>query len=147
MALAGRMRADFPGLSTAQLFSVAADIESYPAFIPWCRSARIVERGEDVWRVENHFGAGPVDVSFTTLARPSGPDLLEITSTDGPFRDFRLTWRFSDLEGGGGARAEASYRLSLKSPLLQGLAALSMGEVERRVEHNFRARAKAVYMA
>ncbi|MBF0325142.1 MAG: type II toxin-antitoxin system RatA family toxin [Alphaproteobacteria bacterium] len=146
MALSGRMRADFPGLTPAQLYAIAADIEAYPTFIPWCRAARIVERADGIWRVENHFGAGPVDVTFTSLARPAPPDRLEITSTDGPFRDFRLAWRFAPIETGG-ARAIAEYRLALKSPLLQGLAALSMGEVERRVEHNFRARAKAVYMA
>jgi coenzyme Q-binding protein COQ10 len=146
MALTGRMQADFPGLTPAQLFAVAADIESYPAFIPWCRSARIVERTDGVWRVENHFGAGPVDVTFTSLAHLASPDRLEITATDGPFRDFRLVWCFEALPNGG-ARATAEYRLALKSPLLQGLAALSMGEVERRVLHNFRARAKEVYKA
>lgn len=147
MALSGRMQADFPGLNPGQLFAIAADIESYPAFIPWCRVARIVERTDGLWRVENHFGAGPVDVTFTTLAELAPPDRLEITATDGPFRDFRLAWRFDSLSNDSGARAIAEYRLALKSPLLQGLAALSMGEVERRVLHNFRARARALYKA
>jgi coenzyme Q-binding protein COQ10 len=144
MALVGRIGADFPRLDCAQLFALASDIESYPQFIPWCRSARIVDRQPGLWLVENHFGAGPVDVSFHTQARPAPPDELEITSEDGPFRSFRLVWRFTNLPGGGG-RVRADYRISLKSPLLQGLAAFSMPEVERRVMRNFKDRAASVY--
>lgn len=146
MALSGRLSADFPGLSPAQLFALAIDIESYPAFLPWCRTARIVERHDDRLVVENHFGAGPLDVTFVSVARPHPPHALEIRSQDGPFRDFRLTWRFTERPGGG-ARAMAEYRMSLTSPLLQGLAAWSMPSVERRVIANFRDRAAAVYGA
>jgi coenzyme Q-binding protein COQ10 len=144
MPLAGRFRTDFPHLDCDRLFALAADIESYPGFIPWCRRARILERDGCCWLVENHFGAGPVDVRFHTTARPRPPEELEITASDGPFRSFRLLWRFLPLPGGG-CRVEAGYRMSLRSPLLQGLAMLSMHEVERRVIRNFHDRARSVY--
>ncbi|MBC7952918.1 MAG: hypothetical protein H7Z12_14010 [Rhodospirillaceae bacterium] len=40
--VANRFAADFPHHSCAQLFALAVDIKRYPAFIPWCRQARIV---------------------------------------------------------------------------------------------------------
>jgi len=141
MALSGRFAADFPGLAAAQLFAIASDIESYPLFIPWCRSARVLSDDGAVRQVENHFGAGPVDMRFFTRAEADAPRTLCITSDDGPFTRFRLDWRFAD------GRAEADYSIALRSPLLQGLAVFAMPEVERRIVSQFRQRVKALHGA
>lgn len=141
MGLNGRFTVDFPRLSARQLFDIAADIESYPIFIPWCRSATVVATDGDTQVVENHFGAGPVDLRFTTTAQAEPPHHLTITSDDGPFRAFALEWRFAD----GQVRAE--YRITLRSPLLQGLASFAMPEVERRIITQFRHRAAALHKA
>lgn len=140
----GRVAADFAAFSCEQMFALAADIECYPEFIPWCRSTRVLSRDGAVWRVENHFGAGPLDAMFRTLARPTPPHALEITSTDRPFRAFRLEWRFLPLPGGG-CRVEAHYDISLISPVLHGLARLAMPEATRKIIARFRARAVALY--
>lgn len=139
MALTGRFQAEFPHLSARQLFDIASDIENYPAFIPWCRSARVVEEKDDVRRVENHFKAGPVDMRFVTTALAHPPHDLSVTSTDGPFRSFALDWSFTD------GQVRAQYRITLHSPLLQGLAAFAMPEVERRIISQFRHRAQTLH--
>lgn len=140
----GRMTADFPLWSPEQMFTLAADIERYPDFIPWCKSARVVSRQDTVWQVENHFGAGPVDATFRTIARPDPPRSLEITATQAPFRHFRLEWRFAPLPGGG-CRVVASYALALRSPILHGLARLAMPEATRKVILRFKERAATLY--
>ncbi|CAA7624460.1 type II toxin-antitoxin system RatA family toxin [Magnetospirillum sp. UT-4] len=142
--LAGRFAAEFPRHSREQLFALADDIESYPAFIPWCRSARVVSQAGAERAVDNHFGAGPVDLSFRTRAIAAPPDSLEIASEDGPFRRFHLVWRFLD-RAGGGCRVEAEYRLAFRSPMLQALARLAVHEAERRIVARFRDRAAALY--
>lgn len=139
MPLRGRFAADFPTLTARQLFDVATDIESYPLFIPWCRQARVIHAEGAVRLVDNHFGAGPVDLRFRTRAQATAPDSLSIDSDDGPFRAFRLDWRFAD------GRVEADYSIALRSPLLQGLAGFAMPEVERRVVSQFRQRVKDLY--
>lgn len=141
MALSGRFRVDFPHLTAQQLFDIAADIESYPRFIPWCRAARVIGRDGDSTMVENHFGAGPVDLHFTTRATARAPEHLTITGDDGPFRAFRLEWTFTD------GHVKAQYEIALASPLLQGLAGFAMPEVERRIVSQFRQRANALYGA
>lgn len=141
MALRGRFAADFPGLAATQLFAIASDIESYPLFIPWCRSARVLSTDGTVRQVENHFGAGPVDMRFFTRAEADAPHALSITSEDGPFRSFRLDWTFRE------GHVEARYHISLRSPLLQGLAAFAMPEVERRIVSQFRQRVVALHGA
>lgn len=139
MGLNGRFAVDIPGLAAAQLFAIASDIEAYPSFIPWCRSARVLETDGAVRQVENHFGAGPVDLRFGSRAEADPPQSLTITSEDGPFRSFRLDWTFRE------GQVEARYHISLRSPLLQGLAAFAMPEVERRIVSQFRQRVKTLY--
>ncbi|MBX9635758.1 MAG: type II toxin-antitoxin system RatA family toxin [Magnetospirillum sp.] len=143
-SIAGRFAADFSAFSCLQLFSLAVDIESYPAFIPWCRRAEIVSRDGNALCVENHFGAGPVDAVFRTRAVAEAPHRLTITSDDAPFRAFQLTWSFTELEGGG-CRVAAEYTMALRSPLLHGLAHFAMPEAERKIMRRFRDRAVVLY--
>lgn len=142
--LAGACRLDFPDHDCADLFAVAVDIESYPRFIPWCRSAQIRQRDGDVLLVDNTFGAGPVEAQFQTRAAAMAPARLEITSDQPPFRRFRLVWSFAPLDGGG-CRVSADYSIELRSILLHSLALVSLPEVERRLIHNFRDRVRTVY--
>lgn len=142
--VAGRVSADFAAWSPEQMFALAADIEHYPEFIPWCRRAHVLSRDDGVWLVDNHFGAGPVDAVFRTVARPHPPHSLEITATQAPFRHFRLEWRFAPLSDGG-CRVSAVYALALRSPLLHGLARLAMPDATRKVIRRFEARAATLY--
>ncbi|HTH17495.1 MAG TPA: type II toxin-antitoxin system RatA family toxin [Magnetospirillum sp.] len=144
LPVTGRFAADFRSVSPDQMFSLAVDIEHYPAFIPWCRRAEIVGRDGDMLIVDNHFGAGPVDAGFRTRARPQPPHRLEITSADAPFRSFRLVWNFSDLPGGG-CRVEAEVSLTMRSPILHGLARLTLHEASRKIIRRFQERAEALY--
>jgi coenzyme Q-binding protein COQ10 len=139
----GGWAVDFPHHDCARLFAVAVDIESYPRFIPWCRLARIRRRDGNRLEVDNLFGAGPVQARFRSHAEFDPPNRLDITSRDGPFRHFRLTWRFIALQTDG-CRVEADYHMELRSSLLQSLARLSLPEIERRVVQRFKERVHAV---
>ena len=143
-ALIGGWRVDFPHHDEEQLFAVAVDVESYPRFLPWCRLAHIRRRMGDSLEVDNLFGAGPVLARFRSHAEFDRPHRLDITARDGPFRLFHLGWRFEPGEHGG-CRVTADYRMELRSGLLQGLARLSLPEVERRVVDSFKARVRTVY--
>ena len=140
---AGGWRRTFPRLSSAQLFALVSDIESYPAFVPGCLHARIVERGETVWKVENVFGFGPVRSRFMSRAELDPPHRLDITSREEPWRDFRMNWRFEDADAG--CRLSCALALVFRSPLLARVAHLASGELERGVVSAFERRARWVY--
>ena len=80
------------------LFAVAADIESYPAFLPNCVDARILQRSDDRLLVENHFRWGVIDKRFRTRARLESPDFIEVESIDAFPVSFSLRWHFKHLE-------------------------------------------------
>lgn len=141
-AVRGDWRMDFPGRTAEDLFAIAADIESYPRFVPWCIATRILARHPDHWRCDNIFGAGPVRLRFHTRAELDPPHRIVITSHDGPFRAFRLSWAFTPTEGG--CAVDVGFEALFKWDIVGLLARVSLSEVERRIIAAFRRRAESL---
>ncbi|MTJ82156.1 MAG: type II toxin-antitoxin system RatA family toxin [Telmatospirillum sp.] len=142
-AVSGGWELVFPRYTPAQLFALASDIESYPFFVPGCVAARITERRDNVWRVENVFSFGPVRHRFLRRAEINPPDGLEITSTDGPWKIFRLAWQFAPQEQG--CKLGCHFTVEFRSSVLAAFAALGQHGAERRIMIAFERRAKALY--
>jgi coenzyme Q-binding protein COQ10 len=81
-----------------QLFDIAADVERYPEFLPWWLSATIRRREVDVYYTDQVVGSGPIRERFSTRTVLRRPREIEVTSIDGPFEIFHLTWRFRPLQ-------------------------------------------------
>ena len=75
------------------MFALVDDVERYPDFLPWCRSAREWSRNEDEVKASLEMQRGPLHKTFTTQNRlQPGKRLI-----DGPFRHLEGFWRFSAL--------------------------------------------------
>lgn len=116
-------------------FDVAADVERYPSFLPFCKAARIAQQNEDVLVVDNVFGVGPIRTRFRSRAVLSAPASISVTSSDPPFGELRIEWTFQALEK---ERTQVSFSLSATflSPQTETLLALLApnlaGQVLRR---------------
>jgi coenzyme Q-binding protein COQ10 len=142
--LSGGWERDFPQYRPAQLFALVADIERYPRFVPGCVATRILARDGPLWTVDNVFGFGPLRSRFTTLAEIEAPHFLRITSSDGPWRQFALTWRL-DPQGADGCRLGCAFAVTFRSRPLAALARLGQGEMDQRIIAAFEKRAKSLY--
>lgn len=143
--VAGEWRMEFAGRTPEQLFALAADIESYPRFVPWCIATRILSRHPDHWRCDNLFGKGPIRLRFHTRAEFDPPREIRIASHDGPFRTFRLVWRFAATAQG--CRVVVGFDMAFRWDLVGLLARVSLPEVEQRIVSAFRGRAAQLYGA
>ncbi len=119
----------FPGSDPVTVFSIVADVESYPQFVPGCVTARILERGTKQWTVDNLFGFGPARTRFRSIAELDPPAALTISSRDGPWREFRVQWRFHPENEG--CRLSCYAVLDFRSPLMAVMAGVAAGEIER----------------
>ncbi len=125
----------FPDRDPGSVFSIVADIERYPEFVPGCLAARIVQRGTAQWTVDNLFGFGPARTRFSSIARLDPPAVLTISSRDGPWRDFRVNWRFRAENGG--CLLSCHAHLDFRSTLIATMASVAAGEIERRIAAAF----------
>jgi coenzyme Q-binding protein COQ10 len=134
---------EFPRFTPEQLFALVSDVESYPIFIPGCVSARIVAKNERIWRVDNVYGVGPIRRHFLSIAELDPPHAIKISSNDGLWRDFQMSWRFEP--SGSGCRVSCTSSAEFRSPVLAALARISESEMEDRIIAAFEARARALF--
>lgn len=133
----------FSGRSAEQIWDLAADVESYPDFLPWCVATKVVKREGNRAKVDNVFGKGLVRVRFTSHADFDRPRGLVVRSTDGPFEEMELRWHFEETDAGCLATFEIEQHFRMA--LLDGLAEPMMRKIEETVIEGFEERAWAVY--
>jgi ribosome-associated toxin RatA of RatAB toxin-antitoxin module len=115
--------------SAAEMYALVEDIESYPAFLPWCTAAEVHERGPGRTRATLSAGIGGLSHSFTTLNENRPGEAIDMHLEHGPFRHFEAQWRFVPLSSRA-CRIEFSMQYEFSSrtlgrllaPLFDGMA-------------------------
>jgi len=130
------------------MFELVADLESYPRFIPNCRSME----------VRRDSRAGAADVRFARMTLSFGPITQAYTSrvvldptqrtidaraTDGPFSHLVSHWRF-ELEGGG-ARIHFDIDFKISNPLIAAVAEPAFAAKQREIMDAFVTEAERRY--
>lgn len=82
----------------AEMFALVDDIESYPQFLPWCKSAQVLSRNDDEVRATLELAKGKLSKSFTTCNRLQRNKMIEIRLVEGPFHHLEGFWHFKTLD-------------------------------------------------
>jgi len=93
--------------SARQMFDLVNDIEQYPAFLPHCKSARVLSRSEHELVGELCLGRAGISQRFVTRNRLRSPEAIDMELVEGDFSRFDAQWRFSSL-------GEDSCKVSLR---------------------------------
>ncbi len=84
---------------TAQeMFTLVNDIESYPEFLPWCKSSTIHQRTDDEIRATLVLSAKGFTQSITTHNRMQKDKMIEMKLIEGPLKHLESFWRFEMME-------------------------------------------------
>lgn len=130
--------------SSAQMFALVNDIESYAQFLPWCRTSAVLARGIDEIRASVEIAHGALHKSFTTLNRLQQDKMIEMRLVEGPFRRLEGFWRFDIL----GEKA-CKVSLDLDFEFSNRLVGMAMGPVFTQIANTlvdaFCKRARDVY--
>jgi coenzyme Q-binding protein COQ10 len=130
--------------SCEQVFDLAADIERYPEYLPGWISARILKREADVLYVEQVLGVGPARLQFGSRAVLHRPERIEVTSSEPPFRYYRLTWLLAPRPAVS-CSLSVTVELELESNLLQNVVNRVLPASIEGVIAAFEARANSLY--
>jgi len=126
------------------MYNLVNDIESYAAFLPWCRSSSVLSRDEDQIRATLEIAHGSLHKSFTTCNRLQKDKMVEMRLEEGPFKHLQGFWRFDAL----GERA-CKVSLDLDFEFSSRLMGMAMGPVFSQIANTlvdaFSKRAVEVY--
>lgn len=104
--------------SAAEMYALVDDIETYPQFLPWCRSAREWTRGADEVKASIELHRGGIHKTFTTLNRLQKDKMIEMRLVEGPFHHLEGFWRFETL-GTAASRVSLDLEYEFSSHLLR----------------------------
>ncbi len=128
----------------AQMFALVDDIEAYPEFLPWCKSARVLSRTEDEVRATLELSKGGVEKAFTTCNRLQKNKMIEMRLVEGPFRRLEGFWRFEPL-GDAGCKVSLDLEFEFSSRMLGMVVGPVFSQVANSLVDSFQKRAVDVY--
>ena len=104
-----------------RIFAIIEAAEDYPAFLPWCAGATILERGPGLVSARIHIAWRGVRFSFVTRNPKRPPEWMTIGLEEGPFRRFDGRWTLTPLADWG-CRVEFGLVYEMNSAILGTLA-------------------------
>ena len=134
----------------AQLFDLVADVERYPAFVPWVSEMRVTRRREgspdlSLFDAQAKIGFAFVRERFSTAVRADKAAMtIDASLISGPFRRLENHLRFAPAPGGG-SELNFSIDFEFGSRLLQGLLTTNFERAVDKLIGCFERRAAALY--
>ena len=83
--------------SAGEMYDLVDNIEAYPQFLPWCKSATVLSRTDDEVHANLALSRGGIHKSFTTCNRLQRNKIIEMRLVEGPFNHLEGFWRFDNL--------------------------------------------------
>jgi coenzyme Q-binding protein COQ10 len=128
------------------MYSVVADVEQYPKFLPWVVALRVLTRREDGLTAEMAVGYGGLRERYTSDVKlDPAARTIDVVEIKGPFKILENHWRFTP--NGEGCEVEFSIVFEFKSRLLHSVAGKSFEKVMLKMTDAFEARAAALSRA
>jgi ribosome-associated toxin RatA of RatAB toxin-antitoxin module len=129
--------------SASQMYTLVNDIESYPQFLPWCTSAKILARADGELTASLMLAIGKLRKTLTTRNTLRPWDYIEMRLVEGPFRYLRGEWRFQ--HNGAGCRISLDMDFEFKNKMLKLALGVPFGKIADSMMEAFIRRAEALY--
>lgn len=133
-----------------QLFTLVADIERYPEFLPWCSAARIQSKKGNIWVADLVITFKAFNEKYTSRVTLQEPDPLTkegsilVEMISGPFTHLHNQWKFYPATDGG-TRIEFELDFKFRSAILETLIGFMFENALRKMTEAFSKRAEAMY--
>ncbi|WP_241087313.1 type II toxin-antitoxin system RatA family toxin [Candidatus Vondammii sp. HM_W22] len=130
--------------STEQMFDLINDVESYPQFLPWCHSTRLLSQTDDLLCGELEVARVGIKQKFSTCNRLFPHEKIEIELREGPFKQFRGEWRLQALSETA-SKIELELDFSFSGKLIDKAFSAVFSQIANTLVDSFCKRADEVY--
>ncbi len=127
-----------------KMFALVDDIEAYPEFLPWCRSARVIARDGQKTDATLAIGRAPAAMTFSTRNRSVPDRLIDMKLLDGPFRELTGRWQFQPINDEG-CRVTLDVQFEFSNAALAAMLGTVFEDAISSLVDAFSKRARTVY--
>ena len=133
--------------SAAEMYALVTEVEDYPAFLPWCEQAEVLDHSGSGMTARLHLHYAGLRHAFTTRNQHSPAQAVVMQLVDGPFSELDGTWRFVAIGAAGSAacRVEFDLRYAFSSRALEIVLSPVFDRVANTFVDSFVQRAEQVY--
>lgn len=136
--------------SPREMYALVTAVEDYPAFLPWCERAEVLQRHDDGVTARLHLSYLGVRQAFTTRNSHTPDARVVLQLVDGPFSELDGTWQFVPLPAADGPTAKAcriefDLRYDFDNRALEALVSPVFERIANTFVDSFVKRAEQVY--
>ncbi len=125
------------------MYSIVADVEQYPKFLPWVVALRVLSRRDNGLTAEMAVGYGALRERYTSeVTLDPAARSIDVVEIKGPFKCLENHWRFTPTDEG--CAVDFSILFEFRNPLLHGVAGHAFEKVMLKMTDAFEARAAAL---
>jgi ribosome-associated toxin RatA of RatAB toxin-antitoxin module len=132
--------------SALHVFDLIEAAEHYPLFLPWCESAQVICRNDELVSADLRVRFAGVSFGMRTRNPKRRPEFMAIQLEQGPFRRFEGQWKLTPL-GPLGCRVEFRLEWEFDNSLLSHAAGPLFAHVASTLVDAFVERALAMPQA
>ena len=135
--------------SPVEMYELVTDVQDYPAFLPWCEKAEVLEQHDDGITARLGLAYRGVRHAFTTRNQHVPGVSVTVQLVDGPFSLLDGTWVFHPLGRPGSedqaCKIEFDLRYAFASKALETVVSPVFDKVANTFVDSFVRRAEDVY--
>ena len=126
------------------IFNLVNDVEAYPDFLPWCSSAKILEKAADQVLAKLTLKKMGVSYELVTRNRLSPFNFIDIELVEGPLQSLKGEWLFTEL-GDLGCKVEMSLCFELKKQIIDRAIGSILENAAENMVRLFSSRAESIF--
>ena len=127
-----------------EMYVLVNDIESYPAFLPWCSAAKILTQQDESLTATLSLALGKIKQSFTTENTMQDGSRIEIQLIEGPFKHLSGYWKFNP-EDEQSCHIQLHMDFEFKNKIIKHTLGKAFYKVMDSLVESFAQRAQQVY--
>lgn len=134
--------------SPREMYELVTGIEAYPAFLPWCERAEVMERDDAGMTARLHLAYAGLHHAFTTRNTHLPNESVVMKLVDGPFSALDGTWLFKPIGAANSApacRIEFDLRYAFSNTAFELVLSPVFDRVANTFVDSFVQRAEQVY--
>ena len=126
--------------SSQIMFEIVNDVASYPEFLPWCGGVKIISQGENWMDASILMKKGVLNHWFSTRNTIDTNKKIEMTLTEGPFKQLEGAWEFIALDPAS-SKVQLDLSFEASNSITSTLVAAVFTQIANTMVDSFCARA------
>lgn len=131
--------------SPAEMYRLVNNVEDYPAFLPWCRSSKVISETDTEMIASIEIAKSVLNKTFTTHNQLHQDKRIELQLVDGPFKKLSGYWQFETLKTQNACKVNLDLEFEFDNAMMSIAAKPIFTQIANSLVEAFCKRAVEVY--